>query len=213
MPAYDDIAGQSVERLAALSDGVFVAMTLLLLELHAPAREAIHTEHDLLRGMAALSPELLVYLLSFLTLGIFWVGQQTQLNHIGRSNRNFTWIHLAFLFAVTLMPFSTRLLSEFVEYRAALIAYWANILLLGLILYLSWGCATSNKLLREDIATDVPPAICRRIFTGQAFCAFGALLCFFNLYYSVAFIVLVQLSFASDPASGIDLPESSLQEP
>jgi TMEM175 potassium channel family protein len=212
MPAYDDIAGQSVERLAALSGGVCVAMTLLLLELHAPAREAIHTEHDLLRGMAALSPELLVYLLSFLTLGILWVGQQTQLNHIGRSNRNFTWIHLAFLFAVTLMPFSTRLLSEFVEHRAALIAYWANILLLGLILYLSWGCATSNKLLREDIATDVPPAIGRRILTGQAFCAFGALLCFFNVYYSVAFIVLVQFSFAVGPHFR-HLPESSLQEP
>jgi len=200
MPSYDDIAGQSVERLAALSDGVFaVAMTLLLLELHAPAREAIRTEHDLLRGMATLAPQLLVYLLSFLTLGIFWVGQQTQLNHIERSNRNFTWIHLAFLFAVTLMPFSTRLLSEFVEYRAALIAYWANILLLGVILYLSWGCATSNKLLRDDIPPDVPPAICRRILIGQALYAFGALLCFFNVYYSVAFIVLVQLFFAVGP--------------
>jgi uncharacterized membrane protein len=200
VPSYNAIAGTSVERLAALSDGVFaVAMTLLLLELRAPAREAIRSEHDLLRAMAALAPQLLVYLLSFLTLGIFWVGQQTQLNHIERSNRNFTWTHLAFLFAVTLMPFSTRLLSEFVELRAALVAYWANILLLGVILYLSWGCATSNKLLRNDIPPDVPPAICRRILIGQAFYALGASLCFFNTYYSVAFIVLVQLYYAVAP--------------
>ncbi len=35
--SYNQIAGQSVERLAALSDGVFaVAMTLLLLDLHVP---------------------------------------------------------------------------------------------------------------------------------------------------------------------------------
>jgi uncharacterized membrane protein len=97
--SYNQIAGQSVERLAALSDGIFgVAMTLLLLELHVPARELIHDEGDLRRALAALAPQLLVYLMSFLTLGIFWVGQQTQLNHLERSERHFTWIHLAFVF-------------------------------------------------------------------------------------------------------------------
>ncbi len=74
------------------------------------------------QAMAAFLPQLAVYLMSFLTLGIFWMGQQTQLNHLQRSDRNLSWLHLAFLFAVTLMPFSTRLLSEFPEYRSALVA-------------------------------------------------------------------------------------------
>lgn len=83
---YNLIAGQSIERLAALSDGLFaVAMTLLVLDLHAPAVEAVHSEHDLWRALVALAPRLLVWLMSFLTLGIFWVGQQTQLNYIGHA--------------------------------------------------------------------------------------------------------------------------------
>lgn len=42
---YNQIAGQNVERLAAISDGIFaVAMTLLVLDLHDPARELIHNE-------------------------------------------------------------------------------------------------------------------------------------------------------------------------
>src|SRR5579863_1001948 len=198
--SYNQIAGQSVERLAALSDGIFaVAMTLLLLELHAPAKELIHSEGDLRIALVALFPQLLVYLMSFLTLGIFWVGQQTQLNHIERSDRNFSWIHLAFLFAVTLMPFSTRLLTEFAEFRSALVGYWINILLLGVVLYLSWGYATKSKLLRDDVPAEVPTAICRRILIGQGLYAVGALLCVLNTYWSIAFIVLVQLNYALAP--------------
>jgi TMEM175 potassium channel family protein len=201
--SYNQIAGQSRGRLAALSDGVFaVAMTLLLLELHVPAREAIHTERELLHAMGAFGPQLAVYLMSFLTLGIFWVGQQTQLNHLERSNRNLTWLHLAFLFSVTLMPVSTRFLTEFAQYRSALLAYWANIVLLGGILYLSWGCATQAKLIKNDMPPDVPAAICRRIVIGQSLYAFGALLCVFNTYWSIAFIVLVQLYYAIAPQLG-----------
>src|SRR5271155_6230939 len=130
--SYNAIAGQSVERLAALSDSIFgVAMTLLLLELHVPVKELIHSEADLRHALTALAPQLLVYLMSFMTLGIFWVGQQTQLNHIERTDRHLTWIHIGFLFAVTLTPFLTKLLAEFYTFRLALVAYWLNILCLG----------------------------------------------------------------------------------
>ena len=200
--AYDRIAGRSVERLAALSDGIFaVAMTLLVLDLHAPVAEAIHSERDLLHAIAALSPRLLMYVMSFLTLGIFWVGQQTQLNHLERSDRNLSWIHLAFLLAVTLTPFSTILLAEFKTYRTALLLYWANILALGAVLYASWGYATRKGLVKGDISPEVTAAICRRILVGQSLYAFGALLCVLNTYWSIAFIVLVQLNYAVAPTS------------
>src|ERR1700677_592958 len=72
---YNLIAGTSVERLAALSDGIFgVAMTLLLLDLHVPGREQIGSNAALWHALGAMLPDLLVYLMSFLTLGIFWVG-------------------------------------------------------------------------------------------------------------------------------------------
>jgi len=84
--SYNQTAGQGVERLAALSDGIFaVAMTLLVLDLRAPAA-AVHSERDLWHALIALSPQLIMYMMSFLTLGIFWVGQQTQLNHLSRSH-------------------------------------------------------------------------------------------------------------------------------
>ncbi|HEV2659432.1 MAG TPA: TMEM175 family protein, partial [Ktedonobacteraceae bacterium] len=119
-----------------MSDGIFaVAMTLLVLDLHVPVSNAINSEHDLWKALLLLSPRLLTYSMSFLTLGIFWTGQQTQLNHFVRSDRNLTWIHLGFLLAVTLTPFSTGLLASFITYRIALVVYWLNILLLGIALF------------------------------------------------------------------------------
>ena len=198
--SYNRLAGQSVERLAALSDGVFaVAMTLLVLDLHGPATEVVRCEYDLWHALVALSPRLLTYLMSFLTLGIFWVGQQTQLNHLARSDRHLTWLHLAFLFAVTITPFSTMLLAEFIRYRLALLVYWINVLLLGAVLYATWGYTVRARLVKDDIPADAPAAICRRIVIGQALYALGASLCVFNTYLSIAFIVLVQINFAIAP--------------
>jgi len=197
---YNQIAGRSVERLAALSDGIFaVALTLLVLDLRIPATEAVHSEHDLWRALLTMSPQLLMYMMSFLTLGIFWVGQQTQLNHLARSDRSLSWIHLVFLFAVTLTPFSTRLLAEFPAYRVALLIYWLNIVLLGAALYFSWVCATGTGLVKQDMPADVPRAVMRRIVIAQSLYAFGALLCVVSTYWSIAFIVLVQLNYAIAP--------------
>jgi uncharacterized membrane protein len=197
---YNQIAGESVERLAAISDGIFaVAMTLLVLDLHEPARELIHSERALWHSVAAMFPQFVAYLMSFLTLAIFWNGQQAQLNRFARTNRHLTWIHMAFLFAVSIMPFSTRLLADFINYRTALLYYWGNIVLLGVVLYLSWWYASRAGLIKDDTSAETRKAVERRILGAQALYGVGALLCVINTYVSIAFIVLVQLNFAVAP--------------
>ena len=197
---YNLFAGQSLDRLAALSDGLFaIAMTLLVLDLHVPSGQGIHTEHDLWRALVPLWPRLIPYIMSFLTLGIFWVGQQTQLNRFTRSDRNLTWIHLGFLLAVSLMPFSTALLAEFITHPIALVVYWLNILLLGAVLFASWRYALHAGLVKDDTTVEMRSAVERRIVVAQALYALGALLCIFNTYVSIGFIVLVQLNYVLAP--------------
>ena len=74
-----------------------------------------------------------------------------------------SWIHILFLFTVSITPFSTTLLAEFPEYRTALVAYWVNILLLGSTLYFSWVCAMGTGLVKDDLPPHAPEAIKRRI--------------------------------------------------
>ena len=174
-------------------------MTLLVLDIHAPAVEAIHSEQSLWRALLALSPRLLMYLMSFLTLGIFWTGQQTQFNQLSHADRHLSWIHIAFLATVSLMPFSTSLLAEFITFRTALLGYWVNILLLGVVLFGSWRYARRAKLVNDEAPLAVVCAIERRILIAQGLYAFGAALCFINTYCSIGFIVLVQLNYAIAP--------------
>lgn len=197
---YNRFAGHSVERLAALSDGIFaVAMTLLAIDLRLPAAELIHSEADLLHALFAVGPNILVYFMSFLTLGIFWVGQQSQLNHLQRSNLRLTWIHLLLLFGVTLLPLSTKFLAEFMRYRTAMIVYWLNILLLGAILYATWRYATRNSLVKENLPGEVTAAICRRILVAQLLYAFATALCFIDIRLSIVLLIVFQLNFVVAP--------------
>lgn len=198
--AYNQVTSQSVERLAALSDGIFaVAMTLLVLELHGPARETIHGEEDLWNALCAMMPRIVTWLMSFLTLGIFWAGQQVQLNEFERSDRHLAWIHLAFLSAISVMPFSTRLLADFIGYKTALLCYWVNIMAPGAILFASWRYARYAGLVRKEMTHDICRAVERRIVVAQALYAAGAALCVVNDYASIGFIVLAQLNFALAP--------------
>ncbi len=197
---YNKVAGTSLERIAALSDGLFaIAMTLIVLEIRLPSPAAIHTDHALWRALRDLAPRIITYLMSFLTLGIFWVGQQTQLNLCGRANRHLTWLHLAFLTGVATTPFSTKLLAEFITFRAALVVYWFNLLVLGAALYATWHYASRAGLVNDGISAEISGAITRRIAVAQGLYAFGATLCLINTTWSIGFIVLVQLNYAIAP--------------
>lgn len=198
--SYNQIAGRSIDRIAALSDGVFaIAMTLIVLGIRVPNLGSEGSEQGLFRALVDLAPQFVTYLLSFLTLGIFWNGQQTQLHYLARANRDLAWIHLAFLAAVALMPFSASLLAYNIGLRLALVAYWANIFVLGVIIYSSWRYATRAGLVREEVTPEMSSAIVRRITVAQLLYAFGALLCVFDTGWSIGFIVLVQLNFAIAP--------------
>ena len=197
---YNRIAGGDVGRIAALSDGVFAfAATVLVLDFRTPDAADIRSEAQLAGALSASAPRLLPWLLSLLTLGIFWLGQQTQLSRLERSNRDLAWLHFVFLAVVTVLPFSTRLLADFLTFRTAFVIYWANIFMLGAALYATWAYAERANLIRDDAQGEASRAVKRRIVVGQSLYAVGALLGLLNVPLGVAFVILVQLNYAFAP--------------
>jgi uncharacterized membrane protein len=197
-----DLSGTSPDRLAGISDGIFsVGMTLLVLGLVVPALSGLATtEGQMWEAIRRLGPNALVYTMSFITLGIFWLGQGTQLGQLARSNRNYVWIHLVFLFAVTMVPFSTLLLGRFYWLRVALIEYWLNIVLLGAALLVALEYGLRAHLFKDEDTHDLARLMRGRILIAQSLYAFATLLCvIFPTWVSIALIALIQLNYVLAP--------------
>jgi uncharacterized membrane protein len=198
---YNELAGTNVARLGGISDGIFaVGMTLLVLGLAVPQLASARTEGDLWRELAKLAPNVLVYTMSFLTLGIFWVGQGTQLNQLAQSNRSYAWIQLVFLFFVTLVPFSTALLARYPSFRIALVEYWLNIVFLGAVLLGALEYGLRRRLFAEDKKGDIARLLRGRILIAQALYAVATGLCIIlPTWVSIALIILIQLNYVVAP--------------
>ncbi len=209
---YNRFTGQSLDRLTSLTDGLFaVAMTLLVLDLRVPVSIAVsgHSEHRLWEALLRLGPSFAAYLLSFTMLGTFWLAQHTLLTILGRCDRTLTWIHLGFLFVVSLLPFSAALLAHYVHLRLAVGAYWLNILLLGAALEWSARYGRRSFLSGEEQAGSRLTTFRRRILLAQTLYALAALICLISTQASVIALAIVQLYFIVSPR----LPRMSRTRP
>jgi uncharacterized membrane protein len=197
-----DLSGTSPDRLSGISDGIFsVGMTLLVLGLVVPTLTGSNiSEGTLWEALKKLGPRVLVYTMSFMTLGIFWLGQGTQLSHLSRSNRNFAWIHLVFLFAVTMVPFSTLLLGSYYWLKVALVEYWLNILLLGMARFAGLEYGLRVNLFQEEGKGEMASLMRGRILIAQSLYAAATALCLiFPTWVSIALIILIQLNYVLAP--------------
>ncbi|TPI36485.1 DUF1211 domain-containing protein [Mesorhizobium sp. B3-1-9] len=197
-------SAESRGRIVGITDGVFaIALTLIVLEIRVPSHEAVHSEGELLSAILALAPRFLTYALSFLTLTIFWFGQQAQHGLIAKSDRRLATLNLCFLAFIALLPFSTDLLADFLEFRLAVLVYWLNLLMLGLTLLASWRYAEKNGFLAEGVDAQTTRTVYLRIVKAQILWAISAALCLISPLLSVGFILVVQLVYATAPRSSL----------
>lgn len=200
MKHYHDVAGTRVDRIAALSDALFaIALTLTVLEVRVPVHTTVMSEGALRAALVQVAPRVLAYLLSFLTLGLFWIGLQTLLSHLRRTDRYLTWLLLGYLATIAILPISTGLLADYITYRTAVILYWMNILMIGLVSLAAIRYAMRAGLVSGRAGEEATTLLSRRLVAGQIFYAFGAALCLIRTYWSIAFIVIVQAYLAVGP--------------
>ena len=94
------------ERLSAFTDGVIaILITIMVLELKVP-----HGTD--LTALSGLVPVFLVYVLSFVLLGIYWNNHHHMFALTDRITGGILWANLHLLFWLSLMPFVTGWMGE-----------------------------------------------------------------------------------------------------
>jgi uncharacterized membrane protein len=88
-------------RLEAFSDGVIaILITIMILELHTP-------KGPTLSALMQMKASLLVYLLSFVFLGIYWNNHHHMFQVVHHVSGAVLWANLHLLFWLSLVPFVT----------------------------------------------------------------------------------------------------------
>jgi uncharacterized membrane protein len=121
-------------RLEALTDGIFaVAMTLLVIELKIPESAHVASQAALLNTLVHLIPKFVSWLISFGVLAIFWVSHHRLFHFVRHVDAKLSWLTIAYLACVSMMPFSSSLTGEYGYALASQVFYSINMMMLGVL--------------------------------------------------------------------------------
>jgi uncharacterized membrane protein len=145
-------------RLEAFSDGVFaIVITLLILDVHVPQDQPLT-----LATLLGVAPHLLIFVLSFVIVGVYWVAHHSMLHFVKQVDRQVLWLNLALLLVIVFVPFPTALLGQHPDNLLALTLYGINLMLVNAAGTVLWLYATGRP---HPATHGAPPAL--RVFIAR----------------------------------------------
>src|SRR5439155_9262295 len=97
-----------------------------------------------------LIPNIIHYVISFLVVGMYWVGYHRIFEYIKKTNITLIWLNLVFLLFISLVAYFTGLLSSYGTYAIVVITFASILATTGFISVLMWWYATNNRKLVDE---------------------------------------------------------------
>jgi uncharacterized membrane protein len=147
-------------RLETLTDGVFaIIMTILVFNISIPEfilfTEGEYASERLSNRLLNLWPDISAYIVSFVTLSVYWVAHHRIFRWIVYADRPLIWINISFLMTIGLIPFSTTLLTQYRDQQISIFAYSFNSILAGTVIYALYHHAKGNLELVDKAVHDL----------------------------------------------------------
>lgn len=205
------------ERILAFSDGVFaIAITLLVLDV-LPS----HSDNpNLLHEVASKKASYVLYVLTFLIIGIIWTNHHQMFTQIKRANHAFLLLNVVFLMWVAALPFPAALLADYlgnpkatVTDRHTATAIYTGAFVIGAILFnlLWWYSIYGRRLTGDDHDRDVVRQTTWSYYIGPVSYLIDFVLAFFNVEASLVLFFLLALYYAIAPTQAAGRLTARLQ--
>lgn len=150
----------ALERMMFFSDAVFaISITLLVIELHAPALTRGSPDIDYWQALARLTPNFIGFVISFFVIGQFWAGHHRALDCARHWSPRLAFPNLCLLFTIAAMPFFTAFLSDNAGNRVPTILYTGWLALTGLANYWVNSIASTPPVADPETAAERGPMI------------------------------------------------------
>jgi uncharacterized membrane protein len=148
------------DRVLFFSDAVFaIAITLLVVDIRVP-QIVVDAGHQLYESRG----KILSFAISFLVIGLFWMGHHRMFRYITALDRPIMFLNLLFLGTIAFLPYPTALLfAGTTKQPAAPVFYASCVAGAGLMDLVVWLYAIRTKGL---VPASVSPAL-RRAETAQ----------------------------------------------
>jgi uncharacterized membrane protein len=166
----------ALERLVFFSDAVFaIAITLLIIEIHPPHLPHHSADAAHWQALAQLIPSFVGYFVSFMVIGLFWMGHHRAFSLAAHYSPRVLWWNLMMLMVIAFMPFTTGYFSSNLNEPVPTYFYCGGMLMAALLnLKVNWT-ATSPPMVDETAPKDEIVLVRRRsisVLLGAA-TAFG----------------------------------------
>ena len=177
-------------RLESFSDGVFaVAITLLVFTLQVPHLPGGAISVPALgSALFALWPSYLTFITSFATILIMWASHHGIFRLVYRADTPFLLANGLLLLLVTVVPFPTSLVAQYLSTPAAALAcavYAGVFVVINVAYNLLWWTALRQRLLHPAVTPRQVKRLTRNFLLGFPVYGLSTLLAFWNPYVSL----------------------------
>jgi uncharacterized membrane protein len=136
------------------------------------------------------------YVLSFMLVGIYWLGHHALFHYIHRGDLTLVWLNLVFLMVVAFVPFPTALLVEYPRDEMAVVLYGVVQILGSVLLGTIWLYATwRRRLVPKDLGREVIVRTSLKLWLGPLVYLVSILVSFHHRTLSLLLYVLVPLGY------------------
>jgi uncharacterized membrane protein len=185
------------DRAQNLTDGIFATvMTILVLSLVVPVISSSNVSRELSSDLVKLLPNVLTYVMSFLVLGVLWIGHNNIFRHLVHPDHQIQWFNLLFLLSIGFVPFTTALLGRYPFEQITLLIYGLNMIVLAIIFNVFWFHVTREKKRQtNEINVKYLKGASKRHFIGIFIYLAGIVFAFVNAEISLGLYVLMPVYY------------------